>query len=153
MIKRNFIHFLKKSKIIILLLLLLIIAILFYNNKTLETMTINIYADQKGYKLNEVPSNDVKPYDKNKSTLKPEPINPNDYMEKADAKTASAKTTSAKTAKDAKDAKVAKDAKTASAKDAKIASAKELDNAIAKKSSSFINSFTGPISEKVEPVS
>ena len=151
MIKRSFINFLKKSKIIILLLLLLLIlAILFYNNKTLETMTINIYADQKGYKLNEVPSNDVKPYDKNKSTLKPEPINPNDYMEKADAKTASAKTTSAKTAKDAKDAK---DAKTASAKDAKIASAKELDNAIAKKSSSFINSFTGPVSEKVEPVS
>ena len=148
MIKRSFINFLKKSKIIILLLLLLlllILAILFYNNKTLETMTINIYADQKGYKLNEVPSNDVKPYDKNKSTLKPEPINPNDYMEKADAKTASAK--------DAKDAKDDKDAKTASAKDAKIASAKELDNAIAKKSSSFINSFTGPVSEKVEPVS
>ena len=134
MIKRSFIYFFKKS-IIIIILLLLIIAILFYNNKTLETMTINIYADQKGYKLNEVPSNDVKPYDKNKSTLEPEPINPNDYMEKADAKTTSAKTATTK------------DATT------KTTSAKEVDNAIAKKSSSFINSFTGPVSEKVEPVS
>ena len=106
-------------------------------------MTINIYADQKGYKLNEVPSNDVKPYDKNKSTLEPEPINPNDYMEKADAKTTSAKTA---TTKDAT-TKTTKDATT------KTTSAKEVDNAIAKKSSSFINSFTGPVSEKVEPVS
>ena len=142
MIKRSFIYFFKKS-IIIIILLLLIIAILFYNNKTLETMTINIYADQKGYKLNEVPSNDVKPYDKNKSTLEPEPINSNDYMEKADAKTTSAKTA---TTKDAT-TKTTKDATT------KTTSAKEVDNAIAKKSSSFINSFTGPVSEKVEPVS
>jgi uncharacterized protein YxeA len=148
MIKHRFFQLLKKINIEILLILVLIVvlvALLFYNNVNMENMTINIYADSKGYKINEEEeeeeeeedTSNVKPYTKNN-------IDASDYPSELKevtpniAELTSGENTSADK-KETKETKENTDAK------------KETDDAIAKRTSKYIDTFTGPITAEPPP--
>lgn len=142
MIKHKFFQLLKNINIEILLILLLIVVLvtlLFYNNAKMENMTINIYADGKDYKINELKeekknTSNVKPYTKNNNNASDYPselkeITPNTIQSKSNENTSTLK----------KEAKENTDAK------------KETDDAIAKRTSKYIDTFTGPITAEPPP--
>ena len=142
MIKHRFFQLLKKINIEILLILVLIVvlvALLFYNNVNMENMTINIYADSKGYKINEdneeeEDTSNVKPYTKNNDDASDYPselkeITPNIAELKSGVNTSTVK----------KETKEKTDAK------------KETDDALAKRTSKYIDTFTGPITAETPP--
>lgn len=142
MIKHKFFQLLKNINIEILLILLLIVVLvtlLFYNNAKMENMTINIYADGKDYKINELKeekknTSNVKPYTKNNNDASDYPselkeITPNTIQSKSNENTSTLK----------KEAKENTDAK------------KETDDAIAKRTSKYIDTFTGPITAEPPP--
>jgi uncharacterized protein YxeA len=147
MIKHRFFQLLKKINIEILLILVLIVvlvALLFYNNVNMENMTINIYADSKGYKINEEieeeeeeDTSNVKPYTKNNNDASDYPselkeVTPNNAELKSGENTSTVK-------KETKETKENTDAK------------KETDDAIAKRTSKYIDTFTGPITTEPPP--
>jgi hypothetical protein len=145
MIKHRFFQLLKKLNIEILLILVLIVvlvALLFYNNVNMENMTINIYADSKGYKINEEEekekdTSNVKPYTKNNDDASDYPseleeVTPNIAELKSGVNTSVVK-------KETKETKENTDAK------------KETDDAIAKRTSKYIDTFTGPITAETPP--
>jgi hypothetical protein len=147
MIKHRFFQLLKKLNIEILLILVLIVvlvALLFYNNVNMENMTINIYADSKGYKINEEieeeeeeDTSNVKPYTKNNNDASDYPselkeVTPNIAELKSGENTSTVK-------KETKETKENTDAK------------KETDDAIAKRTSKYIDTFTGPITAEPPP--
>jgi len=142
MIKHRFFQFLKKINIEILLILVLIVvlvALLFYNNVNMENMTINIYADSKGYKINEEEeeeedTSNVKPYTKNNDDASDYPseleeVTPNIAELKSEVNTSTVK----------KETKEKTDAK------------KETEDATAKRTSKYIDTFTGPITAEPPP--
>jgi uncharacterized protein YxeA len=148
MIKHRFFQLLKKINIEILLILVLIVvlvALLFYNNVNMENMTINIYADSKGYKINEENEeneeeediSNVKPYTKNNDDASDYPseleeVTPNIAELKSGVNTSTVK-------KETKETKENTDAK------------KETDDATAKRTSKYIDTFTGPITAEPPP--
>jgi uncharacterized protein YxeA len=147
MIKHRFFQLLKKINIEILLILVLIVvlvALLFYNNVNMENMTINIYADSKGYKINEEEeeeeeedTSNVKPYTKNNDDASDYPsefeeVTPNIAELKSEVNTSTVK-------KETKETKENTDAK------------KETEDAIAKRTSKYIDTFTGPITAETPP--
>jgi len=142
MIKHRFFQLLKKINIEILLILVLIVvlvALLFYNNVNMENMTINIYADSKGYKINEEEeeeedTSNVKPYTKNNDDASDYPseleeVTPNIAELKSEVNTSTVK----------KETKEKTDAK------------KETEDATAKRTSKYIDTFTGPITAEPPP--
>jgi hypothetical protein len=142
MIKHRFFQLLKKINIEILLILVLIVvlvALLFYNNVNMENMTINIYADSKGYKINEEneeeeDTSNVKPYTKNNDDASDYPseleeVTPNIAELKSGENTSTVK----------KETKEKTDAK------------KETEDATAKRTSKYIDTFTGPITAEPPP--
>jgi hypothetical protein len=144
MIKHRFFQLLKKINIeilLILVLLIILVALLFYNNAKMENMTINIYADSKGYKINEEEekedTSNVKPYTKNNNDASDYPselkeVTPNIAELKSGENTSTVK-------KETKETKENTDAK------------KETDDAIAKRTSKYIDTFTGPITAEPPP--
>jgi hypothetical protein len=141
MIKYRFFQLLKKINIEILLILVLIVvlvALLFYNNVNMENMTINIYADSKGYKINEEikeeDTSNVKPYTKNNDDASDYPSELKEVMPNI-AELTSGENTSA----DKKETKENTDAK------------KETEDATAKRTSKYIDTFTGPITAEAPP--
>ena len=145
MIKHRFFQLLKKINIeilLILVLLIILVALLFYNNAKMENMTINIYADSKGYKINEEEeeeedTSNVKPYTKNNDDASDYPseleeVTPNIAELKSGENTSTVK-------KETKETKENTDAK------------KETDDAIAKRTSKYIDTFTGPITAEPPP--
>jgi len=141
MIKHRFFQLLKKINIEILLILVLIVvlvALLFYNNVNMENMTINIYADSKGYKINEEneeeDTSNVKPYTKNNDDASDYPselkeVTPNIAELKSGVNTSVVK----------KETKEKTDAK------------KETEDATAKRTSKYIDTFTAPITAETPP--
>jgi len=141
MIKHRFFQLLKKINIEILLILVLIVvlvALLFYNNVNMENMTINIYADSKGYKINEEEeeedTSNVKPYTKNNDDASDYPselkeVTPNIAELKSGVNTSKGK----------KETKEKTDAK------------KETEDATAKRTSKYIDTFTEPITAEAPP--
>ena len=144
MIKHRFFQLLKKINIeilLILVLLIILVALLFYNNAKMENMTINIYADSKGYKINEEEekedTSNVKPYTKNNNDASDYPselkeVTPNIAELKSGENTSTVK-------KETKETKENTDAK------------KETDDAIAKRTSKYIDTFTAPITAEPPP--
>ena len=140
MIKHRFFQLLKKINIEILLILVLIVvlvALLFYNNVNMENMTINIYADSKGYKINEENEEDtsnVKPYTKNNDDA-------SDYPSELEEVTPNIPelTSGENTSKGKKETKEKTDAK------------KETEDATAKRTSKYIDTFTEPITAETPP--
>jgi FtsZ-interacting cell division protein ZipA len=145
MIKHRFFQLLKKINIEILLILVLIVvlvALLFYNNVNMENMTINIYADSKGYKINEVKeekeekedTSNVKPYTKNNDDASDYPSELKEIIPNI-AELTSEENTSA----DKKETKENTDAK------------KDSVDSIAKRTSKYIDTFTAPITAEPPP--
>lgn len=145
MIKHRFFQLLKKINIEILLILVLIVvlvALLFYNNVNMENMTINIYADSKGYKINEVKEekeenegkSNVKPYTKNNNNASDYPSELKEITPNI-AQLTSGENTSA----DKKETKENTDAK------------KDSVDSIAKRTSKYIDTFTAPITAEPPP--
>jgi len=142
MIKHRFFQLLKKINIEILLILVLIVvvvALLFYNNNVMENMTINIYADSKGYKINEVKEekegkSNVKPYTKNNNNASDYPSELKEITPNI-AQLTSGENTSA----DKKETKENTDAK------------KDSVDSIAKRTSKYIDTFTAPITAEPPP--
>jgi hypothetical protein len=142
MIKHRFFQLLKKINIEILLILVLIVvlvALLFYNNVNMENMTINIYADSKGYKINEVKeekedTSNVKPYTKNNDDASDYPSELKEIIPNI-AELTSEENTSA----DKKETKENTDAK------------KDSADSIAKRTSKYIDTFTAPITAEPPP--
>ena len=138
MIKHRFFQLLKKINIEILLILVLIVvlvALLFYNNVNMENMTINIYADSKGYKINEEEdTSNVKPYTKNNDDA-------SDYPSELEEVTPNIPelTSGENTSKGKKETKEKTDAK------------KETEDATAKRTSKYIDTFTEPITAETPP--
>jgi len=145
MIKHRFFQLLKKINLEILLILVLIVvvvALLFYNNANMENMTINIYADSKGYKINEVKEekeenegkSNVKPYTKNNN-------NASDYPSELKEITPNIAqlTSEENTSADKKETKENTDAK------------KDSVDSIAKRTSKYIDTFTAPITAEPPP--
>ena len=142
MIKHRFFQLLKKINIEILLisvLIVVLVALLFYNNVNMENMTINIYADSKGYKINEEEeeeedTSNVKPYTKNNDDASDYPseleeVTPNIPELKSGENTSKGK----------KETKEKTDAK------------KETEDATAKRTSKYIDTFTEPITAEAPP--
>ena len=133
MIIHSFLKYLRSlNNLYILVLTIIIVALLFYNNVIMENMTINIYADGKGYKINEVKEvkSNVKPYTKSK-------IDGSDYPSELKGnipKTEETKSPPKKT-----------ETKTEEKTDAK----KDSDESIAKRTSKYIDTFTAPITAPV----
>jgi hypothetical protein len=133
MIKHRFFQLLKKINIEILLIVValfvaLFVALLFYNNVIMENMTINIYTDGKGYKLNEVKdTSNVKPY--TKSNTNNASSYPTELQEK---KFNSAQSKSGENTRPVK-------------KTEKTEAKKEADVSIEKRTSKYIDTFTAPI--------
>ena len=138
MIKHRFFQLLKKINIEILLILVLIlvlVALLFYNNVNMENMTINIYADSKGYKINEVKDkSNVKPYTKNNNDASDYPSELEDITSNIPELTSGENTSAVK-----KETKEKTDAK------------KETDDATGKRTSKYIDTFTAPITAEAPP--
>jgi hypothetical protein len=142
MIKHRFFQLLKKINLEILLILVLIVvlvALLFYNNVNMENMTINIYADSKGYKINEVKeekedTSNVKPYTKNNDDASDYPSELKEITPNI-AELTSEENTSA----DKKETKENTDAK------------KDSVDSIAKRTSKYIDTFTAPITAEPPP--
>lgn len=130
MIKHRFLKYLKNLNILYILVLaiIIIVALLFYNNLIMENMTINIYADGKGYKINEVKEDksNVKPYTKNKTDAADYPSELKGNI----PKTEETKSPPTKT-----------ETKTEEKTDAK----KDSDESIEKRTSKYIDTFTAPI--------
>jgi hypothetical protein len=144
MIKHRFFQLLKKINIEILLILVLIVvlvALLFYNNVNMENMTINIYADSKGYKINEENEEEdisnVKPYTKNNDDASDYPSELEEIIPNIAQLTSGENTSADK--KETKETKENTDAK------------KETDDATAKRTSKYIDTFTGPITAEPPP--
>jgi hypothetical protein len=138
MIKHRFFQLLKKINIEILLILVLIavlVALLFYNNVNMENMTINIYADSKGYKINEVKDkSNVKPYTKNNDGASDYPSELKEVTPNIAELTSGENTSTVK-----KETKEKTDAK------------KETDDATGKRTSKYIDTFTKPITAEPPP--
>jgi uncharacterized protein YxeA len=142
MIKHRFFQLLKKINIEILLILVLIVvlvALLFYNNVNMENMTINIYADSKGYKINEEEeeeedTSNVKPYTKNNDDASDYPSELEEVTPNIPELTSGENTSAVK-----KETKEKTDAK------------KETDDATGKRTSKYIDTFTAPITAEAPP--
>jgi hypothetical protein len=129
---------LKKINIEILLILVLIVvlvALLFYNNVNMENMTINIYADSKGYKINEVKdTSNVKPYTKNNDDASDYPSELEKVMPNIPELKSGENTSAVK-----KETKEKTDDK------------KETEDATGKRTSKYIDTFTAPITAEPPP--
>ena len=136
MIIHSFLKYLKSlNNLYILVLTIIIVALLFYNNVIMENMTINIYADGKGYKINEVKEvkedkSNVKPYTKSKTDAA-------DYPSELKGNTPKTEETKSPPKKT--------ETKTEEKTDAK----KDSDESIAKRTSKYIDTFTAPITAPV----
>jgi hypothetical protein len=105
----------------------------------MENMTINIYADSKGYKINEEEeeeedTSNVKPYTKNNDDA-------SDYPSELEEVTPNIPelTSGENTSKGKKETKEKTDAK------------KETEDATAKRTSKYIDTFTEPITAETPP--
>ena len=130
MIIHSFLKYLKSlNNLYILVLTIIIVALLFYNNVIMENMTINIYADGKDYKINEVKedTSNVKPYTKSK-------IDGSDYLSELKGNTPKTEETKSPPKKTETETEEKTDAK------------KDSDEPIAKRTSKYIDTFTAPIS-------
>ena len=133
MIIHSFLKYLRSlNNLYILVLTIIIVALLFYNNVIIENMTINIYADGKGYKINEEKEDksNVKPYTKNKTDAADYPSELKGNTPKTEENTSQPIKTETKT-EEKTDAK------------------KDSDESIAKRTSKYIDTFTAPITAPV----
>jgi cytoskeletal protein RodZ len=138
--KKSFSQIFKKfntiKKLILILLVLLIIGILVYNKKIFEAMTtINIYTDKQDSKINQEVSSNVTPYD-----------NSNKYNENSNGLETTTTTSIPETTSIPSNT-TSSVAPTQTTKPVETPQTKSTDDAIARKTASYSNAFTGPLKQ------
>jgi hypothetical protein len=138
--KKSFSQIFKKfntiKKLILILLVLLIIGILVYNKKIFEAMTtINIYTDKQDSKINQAVSSNVTPYD-----------NSNKYNENSNGLETTTTTSIPETTSIPSDTTTSV-APSQTTKPVETPQTKSTGDAIARKTASYSNAFTGPLKQ------